>query len=85
MAERKFDWPKQGTTSLLGKDVQRTDGVAKASGHAKYSADMNTQGTLFARILTNPHGHAKIAKLNVEPRQSTSSAMSAPRCGGRAS
>jgi xanthine dehydrogenase YagR molybdenum-binding subunit len=67
MAERKFDWPKQGTTSLLGKDVQRTDGVAKASGHAKYSADMNTQGTLFARILTNPHGHAKIAKLNVEP------------------
>ncbi|MDZ4686559.1 MAG: xanthine dehydrogenase family protein molybdopterin-binding subunit [Planctomycetaceae bacterium] len=66
MAERKFAWPKHGTASLLGKDIQRSDGPVKASGQAKYSADMNTPGTLYAKLLTNPHGHAKVAKLNVD-------------------
>jgi xanthine dehydrogenase YagR molybdenum-binding subunit len=68
MAERKFDWPKQGEASLLGKEVPRVyDGAKKASGQAKYTADINTPGTLIAKLLTCPHAHAKIAKLNVEP------------------
>lgn len=68
MAERTFSWPKQGETSLLGKEVPRVyDGPLKASGHAKYANDINTPGTLFARLLTCPHAHAKVTKLNVEP------------------
>ncbi|MDP1799031.1 MAG: xanthine dehydrogenase family protein molybdopterin-binding subunit [Planctomycetaceae bacterium] len=67
MAERKFSWPKQSERQILGTDVPRVyDGAAKASGQAKYSNDINTQGTLFAKLLTCPHAHAKVAKLNVE-------------------
>ena len=67
MAERKFSWPKMDERQLLGKDVPRIyDGAAKASGQAKYSNDINTEGTLYAKLLTCPHAHAKVAKLNVE-------------------
>ncbi|OYW19019.1 MAG: hypothetical protein B7Z55_09635, partial [Planctomycetales bacterium 12-60-4] len=67
MAERKVAWAPYGTNTLIGAEVLRTDGPVKASGHAKYSNDINTPGTLFAKLLTSPHGKAKVAKLDVEP------------------
>jgi xanthine dehydrogenase YagR molybdenum-binding subunit len=67
MAERKIAWPPYGTNSLIGKEVQRVDGPVKAAGHAKYSNDIQTPNTLFAKLLTSPHGKAKVAKLDVEP------------------
>ena len=67
MAERKHAWPKQGEAVLIGKEIERVyDGAAKASGQAKYSNDINTPGTLVAKLLTSPHAHAKITKLDVE-------------------
>lgn len=67
MAERTVAWAPYGTNTLIGAEVQRVDGPLKASGHAKYSNDINTPGTLFAKLLTSPHGKAKVAKLDVEP------------------
>lgn len=67
MAERKVGWPAYGTSTLLGKEVLRVEGPLKASGHAKYSNDINTPGTLYAKLLTSPHGSAKVAKLDIEP------------------
>jgi xanthine dehydrogenase YagR molybdenum-binding subunit len=67
MVERKFSWAPFGTNSLIGGEVQRIDGVVKAAGHAKYTNDINTPGTLFAKLLTSPHAAAKIVSLNVEP------------------
>ena len=52
MAERKVAWKKRSDNTLIGGDHTRIDGVEKASGHAKYAADINTAGTLFARLLT---------------------------------
>jgi xanthine dehydrogenase YagR molybdenum-binding subunit len=66
MAERKIAWEPQGKHSLLGKEVQRLDGPLKASGQAKYSNDINTKGTLFARLLTCKHAHAKLESLNLD-------------------
>jgi xanthine dehydrogenase YagR molybdenum-binding subunit len=66
MAERKFAWPARADAVLIGKDIQRIDGVAKASGQAKYTADINTQGTLFARLATCPHAAAKLAAIDGE-------------------
>jgi xanthine dehydrogenase YagR molybdenum-binding subunit len=66
MAERKFAWPARADNVLIGKDIQRIDGVAKASGQAKYTADINTEGTLFAKLLTSPHAAAKVKKIDVE-------------------
>lgn len=66
MAERKIAWEPQGKHSLLGKEVQRLDGPVKASGQAKYSNDINTKGTLFAKLLTCKHAHAKLESLNLD-------------------
>ena len=43
----------------------RLDGVDKASGSAKYAADINTAGTLYARLLTFKGGAAVIKALDV--------------------
>lgn len=66
MAERKISWEPQGKHGLLGKEVLRVDGPVKASGQAKYSNDINSKGTLFAKLLTCKHAHAKLALLNLD-------------------
>lgn len=63
--ERKFGWPARAGNTLIGKEIQRLDGVAKSSGQAKYTADTNPEGTLYARLLTCPHAHAKLTKLDM--------------------
>jgi len=60
-----YSWPKQGTTTLLGKEVDRTDGLAKATGTAKYAYDINLPNMLVAKLLGCPHAHAKIKKIDV--------------------
>src|SRR5262245_36402544 len=66
MAERKIGWEPQGKHALLGKELQRIDGPLKASGQAKYSNDINTKGTLIAKLLTCRHAHAKLESLDLE-------------------
>ena len=65
--ERKFGWGPRKDNVLIGKSIQRIDGFEKVSGRAKYTADMNTPGTLYAKLLTCTHAHAKLKKLDVEP------------------
>ncbi len=67
MAERKIQWAPRDENVLIGADIDRIDGYEKATGRAKFSADINTKGTLYARLLTCKHAHAKITRLNVEP------------------
>ncbi|MCH7988181.1 MAG: xanthine dehydrogenase family protein molybdopterin-binding subunit [Planctomycetes bacterium] len=67
MAERKIAWKPRSENTLIGKRHTRIDGIEKASGSAKYSSDINTEGTLYAKVLTCNHAHAKIASLDVEP------------------
>src|SRR5262245_9147507 len=66
MAERKIAWPAKEDRVLIGKDIPRIDGVAKASGQAKYTADINTEGTLFATLLTSTLAAAKVKKIDIE-------------------
>lgn len=66
MAERKIAWGPRKENALIGKSIERIDGFEKVSGRAKYTADINTPGTLFAKLLTCPHAHAKLKKLDVE-------------------
>ncbi len=62
---REVAWKPMGSNTILGEDVSRIDGIEKASGYAKYSADINTPGTLYALVLTCPHGHATVKSLDV--------------------
>jgi 4-hydroxybenzoyl-CoA reductase subunit alpha len=46
--------------SVIGKRQPLIDGVVKASGAAKYAADLALPGMLMAKTLGSPHPHAKI-------------------------
>jgi len=70
-AERKPHWPSRDNAQLLGKRHTRIDGYEKASGEAAYTQDINTKGTLYARLLTANVPHAKVKSLDVsEARKS---------------
>ncbi|HEY2839228.1 MAG TPA: xanthine dehydrogenase family protein molybdopterin-binding subunit [Pirellulales bacterium] len=65
MAKAKYNWPKRGTTSLIGKQQDRVDGLAKATGAAKYSYDINPPNVLLARALGCPHAHCNIKSIDL--------------------
>ena len=62
-----YSWPEPGAHQVLRKRYERLDGPVKATGAAKYSSDRKLQGMLHARVLTCPHAHARIVRLDVEP------------------
>lgn len=64
---REYFWPPREENTLIGKDIPRIDGLAKATGQAKYSADINTPGTTFAKLLTSNIAYGTIKSLNIEP------------------
>jgi xanthine dehydrogenase YagR molybdenum-binding subunit len=55
-------WPTN--PRLIGTRIPRLDGLAKASGRAKYPSDMRPEGTLFGVMLYSPHAHAKITSID---------------------
>lgn len=61
-------WPKE--RKVLGKKTTRVDGLAKVSGAAKYSYDINLPGLLYGRILRSPIAHGTIASIDVKPAES---------------
>jgi len=50
---------------VVGVSVEKVDGYALACGRAKYVADLEPRGLLHARILTSPHAHARITKIDI--------------------
>src|SRR5438132_14158358 len=50
--------------SVIGKSVPRVDAVDKVTGAAKYAADVNLPGQLWAKFLHSPHGHARIRRID---------------------
>jgi xanthine dehydrogenase YagR molybdenum-binding subunit len=55
-------WPE--SPRLIGTKIPRLDGLAKASGRAKYPSDNRPEGTLFAVMLYSPHAHAKVKSID---------------------
>ena len=56
-------WP--ATPTLIGQRIPRLDGLAKASGKAKYPSDVRPEGTLFGAMLYSPHAHAKVKSIDI--------------------
>jgi xanthine dehydrogenase YagR molybdenum-binding subunit len=50
---------------LIGQRIPRLDGLAKASGKAKYPSDVRPEGTLFGVMLYSPHAHAKVKSIDI--------------------
>jgi xanthine dehydrogenase YagR molybdenum-binding subunit len=59
-----YNWPARGETSVIGKDHNRLEGLAKATGAAKYTYDVNLKNQLVARALGCPHAHCKIGGID---------------------
>src|SRR5947199_3636086 len=57
-------WPVNEKLSVVGKPTPRIDGRQKVTGAAKYTADMNLPGMLFARMIVSPHAAATIESID---------------------
>lgn len=64
--ELNVAWGPRKDNKYIGKDIQRLDGVEKATGAAKYAADTNPKDCLYAKVLTFKGGHAKVKSLDLE-------------------
>ena len=50
--------------TVVGKPLNRRDGVEKVTGRAKYSGDMKFPNMLYGKILRCPHPRARILKID---------------------
>ena len=48
MADVKYNWPENHRATLIGKRVDRLDGMEKSDGSAKYTYDVNLPNQLVA-------------------------------------
>ena len=49
---------------VVGTRPVRHDGTDKVTGRAKYGADFEASGVLFAKVLRSPHAHARIKSID---------------------
>lgn len=49
---------------IIGTSIPRKDGREKVTGHAKYGADINVSGQLYAAVYHSPHPHARIKSVD---------------------
>src|SRR5262245_43828575 len=52
------------TYQVLGKGRKAIDGAEKITGRARYVADVNLPGMLYARPVLSPYAHAKIVSID---------------------
>jgi xanthine dehydrogenase YagR molybdenum-binding subunit len=61
------NWPENPV--LINTRIPRLDGLAKASGRAKYPSDVRPEGTLFGVMLYSPYAHAKVKSIDISAAQ----------------
>ena len=59
-------WP-EGPLDVVGQPARRLDGLQRARGEARYTADIQLPGMLHAAVLRSPHAHARVKSLQLEP------------------
>src|SRR5262249_46429296 len=52
------------TYHVIGQPARRVDGKEKATGHARYAADVSLPGTLWGKSLHSPYAHARIVRID---------------------
>lgn len=53
-----------GPTRIVGRRVARLDAVEKATGATRYVGDLSLPGMLHAKLVTSPHPHARIGRID---------------------
>ncbi len=54
----------QGEYRVIGTRPLRHDGYERVTGRAKYTADVQLTGMLYAKVLRSPHAHANIKSID---------------------
>ena len=67
----EYYWPTREKSSVIGKPIDRADGLVKATGAAKYTYDVNLKNQLIARALGCPHAHCKIKAIDTKAAAAT--------------
>src|SRR5919108_1099630 len=52
------------TYHVIGQPTRRVDGKEKATGHARYAADVSLPSTLWGKSLHSPYAHARIVRID---------------------
>jgi len=61
----EYTWaPPEDGRLYGGLRIDRIDGPDKAAGRAQYSCDRNLPAMLVAKLVTSPHAHARITKID---------------------
>jgi xanthine dehydrogenase YagR molybdenum-binding subunit len=59
-------WPA-GELAVVGRGAPRVDGLQRARGEARYTADLRLPGMLEAAVLRSPHARARVASVDLAP------------------
>jgi CO/xanthine dehydrogenase Mo-binding subunit len=59
-------WPA-GPLTVVGRPAERIDGIERARGQARFTADLSLPGMLYTAVLRSPHAHAKLTRIDLEP------------------
>lgn len=65
-------WPINDKLKYIGKPVKRYDALAKVTGKAKFTADMQLPGMLYAKFLRSNTPHAKVKSIDISKAVSLS-------------
>lgn len=79
-------WDLDTKFTYVGKRIPRFDGLAKASGRAKYAYDINLPGMLYARIARAPIAAGKIVDIDTsiaEGMEGVKGVMNLKKAGDR--
>lgn len=50
---------------FVGKNIERTDAVAKVTGSLRFTGDTSMAGILHGKIARSPHAHARILRIDI--------------------
>jgi xanthine dehydrogenase YagR molybdenum-binding subunit len=53
-----------GQRRVMGKPLNRLDGIAKSTAAAKFLSDLNLDGMLFGAVVTSPNAHARVQSVD---------------------
>jgi xanthine dehydrogenase YagR molybdenum-binding subunit len=67
MADATYSWPSRDQARVIGTRHSRIDGIAKSTGGAKYTYDVNLPKQLIVVALDSPHAHCRIKTLDTAP------------------
>ncbi len=75
-------WPLGAPLEHVGTDVPRLDGMAKATGTARYTQDVLPTEKAHAGVVGCPHAHAKVVRVDLEAAQALKGVLATRSYGG---